>query len=130
MQTHLRAARHEVVEHRCQHRAREGRHQPDAQFAGHLAGERARLLGGVLERAHRLDAAFVVAQARWRRLHAAALALEQLDAERALDRGHVLRDARLGGVFALGRAGEGAFLAHGDDGADLAEGDVTHGNLY
>ena len=101
VQAHFRAARHEIVEHRRQHRAGEGRHQADAQFAGDFAGERARLLGGVLERADRLHAALVVAKAGRRRLHAAGGALEQLDAERALDRRDVLGDARLGGVLAL-----------------------------
>ena len=39
----------------------------------------------------------------------------------------MLGNAGLGGVFALGRAGEGAFLADGDDGADLPQGDIAHG---
>ena len=33
----------------------------------------------------------------------------------------MLGDAGLGGMLALGGAGERAFLAHGDDGLDLAE---------
>ena len=126
VQAHLGAARYEVVEHRRQHRAGEGRHQADAQFAGDRAGERARLLGGVLQRADRFHAALVVAQARRRRRHAAGRALEQLDAKLALGRRHVLRDARLGGVLARRRAGEGAFLADRDDGADLSERDIAH----
>src|SRR5450830_1632964 len=86
----------------------------------------ARALGGVLQRADRLHAAFVVAQARRRRRHAPRRALEQLDPELALDRRHMLRNARLGGVFPFGRTGEGGFLADRDDGADLPQGDITH----
>ena len=99
---------------------------PMRKFAGDFAGERARLLGGVLERADRLDAALVVAQARRRRGHAGRRALEQLDPERALDRRHMLGNAGLGGVFPLGGAGEGAFLADRDDGADLPQRDIRH----
>ena len=124
VQAHVGMARHEVVERRRQHRAGEGRHQPDAQVAGDEAGEAARLLVGVFEPADRLDAALVVAQPRRRRHDAARRALEQLHAERALDRGDVLRDAGLGGVLALGRARERAFLADGDDGADLPKRDI------
>jgi hypothetical protein len=36
----------------------------------------------------------------------------------------VLGDAGLGGVLALRCAGERAFLAHGDDGADLPKRDI------
>ncbi len=100
VQPHVGMARHEIVERRRQHRAGEGRHQADAQIAGDAPGEVARLLVGALELADRLDAALVVAQPRRRRLHPARRALEQLDAERALDRGDVLRNAGLRGVFA------------------------------
>jgi hypothetical protein len=57
------------------------------------SGHRARLLGGVLQRADRLHAALVVAEPgrRWR--YAAGRALEQLDLKRAFDRCDVLRDA-------------------------------------
>ena len=115
--------RHEIVEHRREHRARECRHQPDAQFAGHFAGQRARFLGGVLQRADSLHAALVVAEPGWRGRYAAGRALEQLDLERALDRCHVLGDAGLRRVFPLRRTGKGAFLAHRDDGADLPQRD-------
>jgi len=36
----------------------------------------------------------------------------------------VLGDAGLGGILALGSAGERAFLAYGDDGADLPKRDI------
>jgi hypothetical protein len=41
----------EIIQHWREHRAREGRHQSDAKFAGHFAGKRAHFLGSVLERA-------------------------------------------------------------------------------
>ena len=126
VQAHLGAARHEIVEYRRQHRAGESRHQPDAQFAGDLAGKRARFLGRVFQGANRLHAALVVTHAGRRRCHASGAALEQLDPELTLDRRHMLRNARLGGVFTLGGARKRAFLADRDDGADLAEGDVAH----
>src|SRR5262245_41214817 len=118
---------HEILQRRRQNRAGEGRHQPDAQVAGDQAGEAARLLVGVFKPADRLDAALVVALPRRRRHDAARRALEQLDPERALDGGDMLRDARLGGVLARGGARERAFLADRDHGADLAERDVGHG---
>src|SRR5262249_45007891 len=99
----------------------EGRHQPDAEIAGDATRELARLFARGLELADRRHAALVVAQPRWRRLDPGRRALEQLHAERALDRGDMLRDAGLRGVLARGRARERAFLAHGNDGADLAE---------
>jgi hypothetical protein len=40
----------------------------------------------------------------------------------------MLRNARLRSVFTLRRARKGAFFADGNDGADLAEGDITHRN--
>ena len=126
VQPHLRMARHEVVERRRQHRAGERRHQTDAQVAGDAAGEVARLLAGGLELADRGDAVLVVAQPRRRRLDPVGRALEQLDPERALDRGDMLGNAGLGGVFAGRGARERAFFADGDDGADLAEGGVRH----
>ena len=119
MQANVRATRHEVVEHWRQQRAREGRHQPDAQFAGDLAGQGERLLGGLIECADGGDAMLVIAKAGRRRRHRAGRTLEQLDLERALDRRDVLRNAGLGGVLARGGAGERAFLADRDDGADL-----------
>src|SRR5262245_5975676 len=121
--------RHEIVERGRQHRAREGRHQPDATVAGDDADKTAGLLVGVLEPADRLDAALVVAQSCRRGDDAAGRALEQLDPERALDGRHVLRDAGLRGVLAFGRARERTFLADGDDGADLAERDIGHATL-
>ena len=66
VQAHIGMARHEILERRRQHRAGEGRHQPDAQIAGDEAGEAARLLAGILEPADGLDAALVVAQPRRR----------------------------------------------------------------
>src|SRR5262249_32037213 len=99
------------------------------QIAGDEAGKAARLLVGVLEPADRLDAALVVTQPRRRRHDAARRALEQLHAERALDRGDMLRDAGLGGVLARRSTCERALLAHGDDGAYLAQRDVSHRNV-
>ncbi len=126
VQAHLGMARHEILQRGCQHRTGEGRHQPDAQVAGDEPGEAARLLVGALQPAHRLDAALVIAQARRGRDDAAGGAFEQPHAERALDRGDVLGDAGLGGVLALGRPRERAFLADGDDGPDLSKRDVGH----
>ena len=44
--------------------------------------------------------------------------------------GDVLRDAGLRGVLALRRARERAFLADGDDGADLPQRDIGHAMLH
>ncbi len=126
VQPHFRAARHKIVEHRRQHRAGEGRHQADAQFARDLAGGGARLLGGFLERADGADTALVIAQARRRRRDPTGNALEQPDAELPLHRRHVLGNARLCGVFPLRRARERALLADRDDGSNLTEGNVAH----
>ena len=126
MQAHFRAFRHEIVEHRREHRTGESRHQSDAQFAGDLAGHRAGFLGGVLKRAHRFHAALVVAEPGRRRRHAASRALEQLDLQGAFHRRNVLRNAGLCCVFPLRRTGKGAFLAHGDNGADLPQRDIGH----
>ena len=76
------------------------------------------------------DAALVVTQPRRRRHDAARGSLEQLDAERALDRGDVLRDAGLGGVLTLRRARERALLADGNDGANLPQSNVGHAAIY
>jgi hypothetical protein len=81
---------------------------------------------GIGKLAHRLDAALVVALPRRRGLHPGRGALEQLDPERAFRRRHMLGNARLGGVFPGGGAGEGAFLADCDDGVDLPESDFSH----
>src|SRR5262249_61205056 len=100
----------------------------DGEVAGDAPGAPGALLVGVPPPAARLAAAFVVAHPRRRRHDAARRALEQLDPERALDGGDMLRDPGLRGVLALGRARERALLADGDDGANLSQGDVGHGS--
>ncbi len=115
VQPHIRIARRELFQRRRQRGARHGRHQPDAQVAGHHGGEAANLLVRAFELADRLDAALVVALACRRRGHAAAGALEELQSQGAFGRGDMLRDAGLGGVLARCGAGERAFLVDRND---------------
>src|SRR5262249_28137331 len=118
--------RNEILQGGRQHCPGEGGHQPDAQIAADLACEAARSLMGMLEAAEGFDEILVITQPRRRRHDAARGALKQLDAERALDRGDVLRNAGLRRVLALGGARERTLLTGSDDGANLAQRDVGH----
>jgi hypothetical protein len=125
-QLHVGMFAHVVAQRVRQARPGEGRHQADAQRAGDAIGERAHLLGAGLDGAERLDAAAVVAQAGRRCPHPGGGALEQPHPEGAFERRDVLRDARLGGVFARGRPGERALLAHRHHRPDLPQADFRH----
>ncbi len=121
MQPHVRMRPHDMLQRGCERGAGEGRHQPDPQRSAHDVRATARVLFRLRQQSDRIDAAAVIAQPGGRRRDAGRAAIEQPHAQRLLDRRHMLGDAGLGGMLPLGGTGEGAFLAHGDDGLDLAE---------
>ena len=98
-------------------RAGEAQAQP---AAGAGAGFASALRG---PRGPRQDVTRVVEQhhARGRQGDAAAIALEEPDAQLVLERAHLLRDARLREVQLLGRAAEVQLFGHRHEGSELPE---------
>ena len=93
-------------------RRRAGQH---ANAALHAGAEAAELDAQALEAAEDLAGACQQGLARRRRLDAATLADEQGDADLGLERGDALAQRRRHQGLALGRAGDAAFLADGDE---------------
>jgi hypothetical protein len=115
------------AQRRPEHGACQQRHESDRHLAREPASEALQLDFRARRLAQDRHRALVEALSGGGRLHRAAAAFEQGDAEPVLELAHLLRDAGLGRVLAQGRACERPFL---DDGCEQPQGGQCQPHHY